>query len=251
MKKSLIIVLLTSCTSFLPAQENAAAGAPDVQTELKTLQSTVRALKRSQAAQKKRFTLLAARLDSITQAVTAARLETSQTADSVAQLSKTQSGYSLRLASVEDTLDVRSALLIVALVALGAFSLIIFFTLKKAILEASQIVLEQASRPVSFTVKKHETTHASAFVVEPHHKRTPVTLPIEPELFETARPHAEAEAAPEVPGPGLHVAIAAMIAPKEQPAAAASSHCKGVTRAGSQCKRKPVAGTQYCSQHTK
>ncbi len=251
MKTSLIIVLVASCVSFLPAQERSAAEVANLETELKTLHSTIRALKRSQAAQQKTFNIMATRLDSIAGAVKATHLQASQTVDSVARLSKTQSDYSLKLQSFEDTLDVRSALLIVALLALGALSLIVFFTLKKAIVEASQIVLEQATRPSSFTVKKQEPRQASAFVVEPHQKRTPVTLPIEPELFEAVQKHAEAEAAPTAPAPVLHGAIAAMIAPEEQPAAKTASHCHGVTKAGSQCKRKPVAGTRYCSQHTK
>lgn len=283
MKKTLILVLLASCVSLLPAQERVAGETPDLQTELKTLHSTISAMRRSQAAQKKTYNILAARLDSLAGAVKTTQAVAAQTTDSVARLSKTQSEYALQLEAIEGSLNTRSGLLILALVVLAGLSLVIFFTLKKAIVEASEIVMTQTAKPSPYVMRRHDPKHVDAFVVEPAQKKTPVTLPIEPELFEAVQQHAAAVQPAPAP-PELHVAIAEMLSPAdhveaaeakaaaaphaaEAPAAAvevpavapaqhktrakSSAQCHGVTKAGSQCKRKPVAGTHFCSQHTK
>jgi hypothetical protein len=274
MKKSLIIVLLAGCVSFLSAQDRTVSENTDLQTELKTLHSTIKALQRSQAAQKKTFNILATRIDSLQGAVRSAQAQAGQAVDSVVVLSKTQAAHTTRLDTIEVSLETRTILLIIALVVLAGLSLVIFFTLKKAIVEASEILQQQMQKPPTFEVKKHESKPASPLIVEAPQKKAAITLPIEPELFEAAAKLAAAEDKQVPPRTDLHVAIAEMIAPPEVPAAPAApvvpapaakvpdaparephaktaAHCHGVTKAGSQCKRKPVAGTKFCTQHTK
>ena len=277
MKKSLIIVLLAGCVSLLSAQDRTVGENTDLQKELKTLNSTIKALKRTQAAQKKTFNILAARIDSLQGTVHATQVLAAQTVDSVAVLSKTQAAHAQRIDAVEVSLETRTVLLILALIALAALSLVIFFTLKKAIVESSEVLRQQIQKPASFEVKKHESKAVSPLVVESPQKKSTITLPIEPELFEAAAKKANAAETPVPATPDLHVAIAEMIAaperaaktpapaapkqpatkaaePKahaEKPHAKAVAHCQGVTKSGSQCKRKPIAGTHFCSQHTK
>ncbi len=260
MKKSFLIVLLAGSVSLISAQDRTTGENPDLQTELKTLHSTIKALQRSQAAQKKTFNILASRLDSIQGAVRSTQVQTAQVVDSVIVVTKAQAAQTQRIDAIEVSLETRTMLFILALVAMAALSLVIFFTLKKAIVESSEILRQQIPKLNSFEVKKHESKPVSALIVEPAQKKTAITLPIEPELFEAAKHAAAATEKPAVPGKDMHVAIAEMIAPvkhSEKPAAPAAhghsktaAHCQGVTKAGSQCKRKPVAGTKFCSQHT-
>jgi hypothetical protein len=266
MKKSLFIVLLAGCVSFLSAQDRTTGENPDLQKELKTLHSTIKALQRSQILQKKTFNILASQLDSLQSAVRSTQGQTAQVADSMIVVSKIQAAHAQRIDSLEVSLETRTILFILALVAMAALSLVIFFTLKKAIVEASEVLRQQIPKQASFEVKKHEAKAVSALIVESAQKKTAITLPIEPELFEAAK-HAAAAEAPAARRTDVHVAIAEMIAPAkhdEKPAAhetparaahtpaaqsKAAAHCHGVTKTGSQCKRKPVTGTKFCSQH--
>jgi hypothetical protein len=259
MKKSLFIILLAACISMLSAQNQTVSANPDLQKELQSLNSTIKALRHTQAVQRRTFNILASRVDSLRVAVKATQIAAqstqmlaSQTADSVTLLSKTQSLHTQSIDTLDAALNMRTTLIILALVALGALSLVIFFTLKRAIGDAVQLLEMQIARPSSAETRKYEAKAVSPLVVETPQKKTSMTLPIEPELFEP-------------PASKHHVAIAEMMSPKEsgaespavqteratKPHAKAAAHCQGVTKSGSRCKRKPISGTHFCAQHTK
>jgi hypothetical protein len=265
MKKILVAVLLAGCVSFLTAQTQVQTESPELQTELRKLHSTLKALQRSQASQKKTFNILANRVDSLQTALHATQAQAQQTNDSLAAIEKVQAEHAARMDAFDGSLETRSILVIVALMAVALLSLVIFFTLKKAIADASTIILGQAVTAARATeAKKQETV--SPLIVDRPQKSSAVTLPIEPELFSQAGVETPAPAAaPQTPAkPALHVAIAEMIAAPEAPAApkhaAASARtpqkkttgqCQGVTKSGARCKRKALAGTHFCTQHTK
>ncbi|HLP17806.1 MAG TPA: hypothetical protein VK470_16200 [Bacteroidota bacterium] len=273
MKKLLTALLLAGCVSFLSAQSQVPADSPDLQQEFRKLHSTVKALQRAQVSQKQTYNILATRFDSLQQVLNTVQAQARQTNDSLSAFSKAQTEQASRIDSVETSLDMRTALLIVALVAIGALSLVIFFTLKKAIVEASEIILEQTAKLKPAPVQP-KAQPVSAFIVESPMKRASVMLPIEPELFSpveepAAMSNTFAPAAPSpidpVPTelkPGLHVAIAEMISdPERMPEAPApttikrarkektTGQCQGVTKSGARCKRKAAQGMQYCTQH--
>ncbi|MGE5314749.1 MAG: hypothetical protein ACM3Q4_08660 [Acidobacteriota bacterium] len=259
MKKLYVVILAALCLSMASAQTQVQTESSELQTELRKLHSTLRALQRTQASQKKTFNILAQRVDSLQSALRVTQTQTAQTADSIAGLSKAQSEQSARIDAIEVSLDTRTALLILALVAVGGLSLVIFFTLKKAIAESSELILQQALKGAAdAAVKKQQAV--SALIAETEKKHQPITLRIEPELF--APPVEEKPAVPEAHAP-IHQAIAEMIeAPEreqEKPAVAerapqkktAPRQCQALTQSGTRCKRKASAGSQYCAQHSK
>jgi hypothetical protein len=272
MKKILLVFLIAGCASFLSAQSPIQTESSEFQTELRKIHSTLKALERSQASQKKTFNILASRMenrvDSLQAVLHATQLQAQQATDSLAGISKVQMEHAARMGSIESSLDTRTALLILAIVALAGLSLVIFFTLKKAIGEASELILKQVLKPVQASESKRQGTQASALVVDSPQKKSAITLPIEPELFTPAEePTREADVRPvRTPQPELHVAIAEMIAAPERnpedsgqtkstaahaPHKKATGQCQGVTKSGARCKRKALAGTHFCSQHTK
>jgi hypothetical protein len=270
MKKILLVFLIAGCASFLSAQSPIQTESSEFQTELRKIHSTLKALERSQASQKKTFNILASRMegrvDSLQMVLHATQIQAQQATDSLAGISKVQREHAARMGSIESSLDTRTALLILAIVALAGLSLVIFFTLKKAIGEASELILKQVLKPVQASESKRQGTQASALVVDSPQKKSTFTLPIEPELFTPAEEQTSDVRPVRTPQPELHVAIAEMIAaPERNPEEAkqtksTASHaphkkttgqCQGVTKSGARCKRKALAGTHFCSQHTK